>query len=825
MSTKLQTILILTFTILFVSCVKESSDEKIDKIISKMTLKQKLELLGGTGFATKEMDSLGIPSIKMTDGPMGVRWDNATAFPSGIALASTWDTSLARQIGVVLGKETKAKGRDMLLGPCINIVRTPVGGRNFETYGEDPFLNGRIAVSWIQGLQSEKVLASVKHFAVNNQEHERMSISAEISERALYEVYLPAFKMAVQEGDAKTVMSAYNKVNGVHAAENNWLLDKVLKGEWNYQGFVVSDWGAVHSSLGTAKNGNDLEMPDGKYMNPDSLTKFIQNGELKESVINDKVKRILRGAFWAGLDKKDSTRYNSPINTDDHKLLARKAATESIVLLKNEKNILPIVRSDIKSIAVIGPNANEARTGGGGSSMVNPFYSVSILDAIKEKVGSSVDVRFAKGVPQYGDISLIPFERFSHDENGKQVKGLKGEYFSNKELSGTPYLVRTDSIINFAWGNGSVVSGMPVDNYSARWTGYLTAPISGKYRIDALSDDGVRVWLDNKLIIDNWRDHAAETKSASFNFTAGKKVQLKVEFYENGGDAVVGFGWDKPGSNLLAESVEVAKSSDMVILCVGTSYNQESEGFDRSDINLPVPQEELVRQIAAVNPRTIVVLNNGQPLAMEKWLGSVSAVVEAWFGGQETGHGVADVLFGDAIPSGKLTVSFPRKIEDNPSYPYYPGKDGKIEYGEGIYVGYRYYETKGIEPQFPFGFGLSYTTYEYKNLTINKTSDGKYDVGFIVRNSGNVAGSEITQLYVHDIESSTDRPVKELKGFSKVYLNPGEEKEIKMVLDDQAFSFYSEKDKRFIIENGDFEIMIGASVKDIRLTDKLTIKN
>ena len=374
MKTKMTFLFLLSFVLFGISCSNESQDEKIERIILKMTLKQKLDLLGGTGFATKEMDSLGIPSIKMTDGPMGVRWDNATAFPAGIALASTWDTSLARQIGVVLGKETKAKGRDMLLGPCINIVRTPVGGRNFETYGEDPYLNGRMAVSWIQGLQSEKVLASVKHFAVNNQEHERMSISAEISERALYEVYLPAFKMAVQEGDAKTVMSAYNKVNGVHAAENNWLLDKVLKGEWNYQGFVVSDWGAVHSSLGTAKNGNDLEMPDGRYMNSDSLTKYIQSGELKESTINDKVRRILRGAFWARLDKKDSTRYQSPINTDDHKKLARRAATESIVLLKNENQILPIVRSDIKSIAVIGPNANEARTGASGGSWAGCVY-------------------------------------------------------------------------------------------------------------------------------------------------------------------------------------------------------------------------------------------------------------------------------------------------------------------------------------------------------------------------------------------------------------------------------------------------------------------
>ena len=824
MNYKSVSFLLLTSVLLFAaSCSKQTDDQKADEAISKLSLKQKLDLLGGTGFATKPIDSLGIPEIKMSDGPLGVRWEKATAFPAAVALASTWDTTLAYEVGVVLGQETKAKGRDMLLGPCIGIVRTPQGGRNFESYGEDPFLNGRFATSWIKGLQSEKVLASVKHYAVNNQEFERLTISAKVSDRALREIYLPAFKAAVQEGDAKTVMSAYNKVNGHHAAENDFLLNQVLKKEWGFSGFVVSDWGAVHSSLETALNGNDLEMPTGFYMNPDSLTKYVESGKLPIEIVNDKIKRMLKAAYWAGLDKKDSMRYKAKLNTPDHQQLARKVATESIVLLKNESNILPLEKSSLKKIAIIGPNAAIARTGGGGSSMVEPFYSVSVLEAVKEKLDGKVEVGYALGVPQYGEVTIIPSKHFSHLENGKSVPGLTAEYFPNKTLDGKPTVTVTDSNIDHSWDDNSPVKGIEKDNYSVRWTGFLTTDVSGKYRIDGMSDDGIRIFVDGKLVVENWTDHATETKSATLELKAGKSYSIKVEFYENGGGAVAKLGWQKPGVNIMTEAIALAKNSDAVILCVGNSFMQESEGFDRPDLNLPEGQEDLVKAISAANPKTVVVLTNGQPLLMENWIGKVPAVVESWFGGQEGGHAVADILFGDANPSGKLTVTFPKKWEDSPSFGNYPGKNGEVDYAEGIYVGYRYYETKNVEPLFPFGFGLSYTTYEYSNLKINKTGDQTFEVSFTVKNSGKRDGSEVVQLYVHDVESSVDRPVRELKSFSKVALKAGEEKTITMKLNAGAFSFYDESKKSFVAEPGEFEIQVGASVKDIRLKEKITL--
>ncbi len=816
--------LLLTSVLLFAaSCSKQTDDQKADEAISKLSLKQKLDLLGGTGFATKPIDSLGIPEIKMSDGPLGVRWEKATAFPAAVALASTWDTTLAYEVGVVLGQETKAKGRDMLLGPCIGIVRTPQGGRNFESYGEDPFLNGRFATSWIKGLQSEKVLASVKHYAVNNQEFERTTISAKVSDRALREIYLPAFKAAVQEGDAKTVMAAYNKINGQYAAENTFLLNQILKKEWGFSGFVVSDWGAVHSSLETALNGNDLEMPTGYYMNPDSLTKYVESGKLPIEIVNDKIKRMLKAAYWAGLDKKDSMRYKAKLNTPDHQQLARKVATESIVLLKNESNILPLEKSSLKKIAIIGPNAAVARTGGGGSSMVEPFYSVSVLEAVKEKLAGKVEVGYAMGVPPYGEVTIIPAKHFSHLENGNSVPGLMADYFPNKMLEGKPSVTVTDSNIDHSWDDNNPVKGIEKDNYSVRWTGFLTPDVSGKYRIDGMSDDGIRIFVDGKLVVENWTDHATETKSGTLELKAGKSYSIKVEFYENGGGAVAKLGWQKPGVNIMAEAIALAKNSDAVILCVGNSFMQESEGYDRPDLNLPEGQEELVKAISAANPKTVVVLTNGQPLLMENWIGKVPAVVESWFGGQEGGHAVADILFGDANPSGKLTVTFPKKWEDSPSFGNYPGKNGEVHYAEGIYVGYRFYETKNVEPQFPFGFGLSYTSYEYSNLKINKTGDQSFEVSCTVKNTGKRDGSEVVQLYVHDVESSVDRPIRELKSFSKVALKAGEEKTITMKLNAGAFSFYDESKKSFVVEPGEFEIQVGASVKDIRLKEKITL--
>ncbi|MBN8705893.1 MAG: glycoside hydrolase family 3 C-terminal domain-containing protein [Bacteroidetes bacterium] len=467
-------------------------EERIKDLVSRLTIEEKLDLLGGTGFDSKPVIRLGIPAIRMTDGPLGVRWGQATAFPSGISMGATWDTVLTRKVGQAMGLETLAKERDMLLGPCINIHRVPHGGRNFESYGEDPFLSGRLGVAWVKGVQQMGVLTSTKHFAVNNQEHERMTIDVKVSERAMREIYWPAFETIVKEADTWTIMASYNRLNGPYATANNHLLNEVLKNEWGFRGFVVSDWGAVHGDLDVALGGTDLEMPTGEFMNVKNLKPFVDSGKLPVSVVDDKIARLIRVMMISGLFDRVPGSLPTALNTKEHQELARQAATESIVLLKNDKSLLPLDINKLKSVAVIGPNAASARTGGGGSSMVLPFYSVSPLDAFNEVGTGKFKVTYAPGATIPGDVKPI---------EAKYFKNLKADYFNNQKLEGTPALSRAESQINFDWGDAIPAPEIGKDNYSVRLTGELVPEVSGDYQLDGLSDDGIRVWIDDKLII------------------------------------------------------------------------------------------------------------------------------------------------------------------------------------------------------------------------------------------------------------------------------------------------------------------------------------
>lgn len=797
-------------------------EKKIEDLLKKLTLEEKLELIGGTGFESKPIERLGIPAINMTDGPLGVRWKENTAFPAAAAMAATWDTALIHKIGIALAEETKAQGRNMILGPCVNIVRVPMAGRNFESFGEDPYLTSRLAVSYINGVQSRNVMASVKHFAVNNQEDGRMYIDTKVDERALNEIYFPAFKAAVQEAGVWTVMSAYNKINGHYCSESDYLLNKTLKQDWGFEGFVVSDWGAVHSVEGTANYGVDIEMPTGYFMNPKNLKELVKSGKVKISTIDDKVRRLLRTIFLSGM--MDGKVDKGVTDTKEHRALALEAARESIVLLKNESTILPLDEDKIKSIAVIGPNAAEARTGGGGSSMVSPVYSVSPLEGLKNYLGNKVQFNYAQGASIKGDIKSIDPSNLATEYLGKIESGLKAEYFNNKTLSGEPALTRVEKDLTFHWVSGSPADGIGNDNFSLRLTGKLIPPETGEYELGALSDDGVRVYLDGKEIINDWKDHAIEYFSAKVSLEKGKEYDLKIEYYENGGEAYLKFGWGVSGDKLIVEAVEAAKKSEIALLFLGNTYQIESEGFDRRDIFISPDQVKLVKEIANVNKNIVVVLNNGAAIDMREWMGDAQAIVEAWFPGQEGGNAIAEVLFGKVNPSGKLPQTFPMKWEDCSAYGSYNPGDSATTYSDGIYVGYRHFDKKNIEPLFPFGYGLSYSRFDYSGLKVTELNEGgikNYKIEFDIKNLSYRKGSEIAQLYVAPLNPSVDRPVKELKKFARVDLNPGETKSVQFVLDEKDFSYYSAENDGWIIDNGEYEAQIGASSRDIKLKEKI----
>jgi len=801
-------------------------DQRVEDLLKRMTLEEKIDMLGGTGFATKPNLRLGIPELRMTDGPLGVRIDKSVAFPSGISLAATWNPSLVEKVGNALGREVKAHDAHVLLAPCVNIARIPNGGRNFESFGEDPFLTSRMAVEYIKGLQSEGVAATVKHFAVNNQEHERMFVDAQISERALNEIYLPAFKAAVQEADVLCVMNAYNKVNGHFASENDYLLNQKLKKEWGFTGMVMSDWGAVHSSIPTANGAMDLEMPKGEYLNQKTLLPAIQNGEVKESSIDEKVRRVLRTIFKLGLFEKPSLQDAYKIGSKENRETAFLAAREGIVLLKNESNILPLNFSKLKSLAVIGPNASKARTGGGGSSQVEPLEAPTPLAILKENFGSKVKINYAAGVKLDGESIPIP-SKYLSTNNGEV--GLLGEYFPNKDLTGKPAYTRIDRGVYFDWGGDSPFNNenWNVDTFSVRWTGKIKPAVSGEFILDLISDDGVRLFFDDNLVIDHWNDHAPESREYKVNLVAGKDYKIKIEYYENGGGAVCKFGWTLPGGDPMLSAIKAAKASEAVLLFVGTSSAYESEGFDRKDLTLPKNQDELIEKIAEVNKNIVVVITAGSPVLMNKWLGKVKGVALAWFGGQEMSYAISDILAGKFNPSGKLPITFPKQWEDCSAFSSYKKIDSVTNYSDGIFVGYRHFERNNIKPLFPFGFGLSYTNFAYGKLKLSAdevTNDGKLTITFEIKNIGKVAGSEIPQLYVRDVKSSVERPVKELKGFTKLFLKPGETKQVTFTIDKSALSFYDVNSKSFIAEPGEFEILIGSSSEKIELKDTFVLK-
>ncbi len=805
------------------------SEELISGLLKQMTLDEKLLLLSGdsTGFATHNIARLGIPSIRMTDGPLGVRFGKSTSFPAGVAMAATWDTALVQDAAVAMAREVKAKGRDFLLGPCVCIQRFPFGGRNFEAYSEDPFLASRMAVNWVKGVQSEKVITAVKHFAMNDQEWERFRYNVIVNERAMREIHLPAFEAAVCEGGAWSVMAAYNLVNGEHCTENSHLLNEILKKDWNFKGFVISDWTSVHSTVNAANAGLDLEMPQGIYFKSDSLSKAIKEGKVTEKLINDKVTRLLHVMFNAGLFNDRGLPDTTVVNCDAHKRLTLKCAQEAIVLLKNQDSILPLNLSKIKKIAVIGPNGNICRTNGGGSSFVRPFYSVGPLDGIIKKAGNKVKVEFAVG-DNFNIPETAPVKTKYLLTPDKKETGLLAQYFNNMELAGKPVLTSVVNSVNFRWSETKPAKEVNQNNISIRFQGYLVPDKTTTCKLYTLSDDGVRVYIDGKLVINNWTDHGGLYDTHEILLQKGKAKKLVIEYYQHAGEGIIQLGWDYElphrTKTLIEEATELAKSSDVAIVFAGLTNALEGEGNDPGKMELPSKQKELIQSIAKVNQNTVVVLNGGIPLSVQPWLNDVKGLIDMFYLGQETGNAIASVLFGDVNPSGKLPFSFIKSPDQSPACKNYKNPNLENNYDEGIFVGYRYIEKNNLQPEFPFGFGLSYTNFEYSNMKVVDLGNKTFNVNVDIKNTGKVKGDEVVQLYVGDPVCSVSRPVKELKGFSRVSLEPGETKTVIMKLKERDFAYWDIISNKWKVEPGNFDLLIGSSSADIKLLKTITIK-
>ena len=677
-------------------------EQKIEELLKQMTLSEKVSLIHGNGlFRTEGVERLGIPPLRMSDGPMGVRkefpdasWeavdnsdDYVTYLPCNTALAATWNTELAYESGKVLGDEARGRGKDVILAPGVNMVRSPLCGRNFEYMGEDPYLAARISVPFIRGVQEQDVAACIKHFAINNQETDRLSVNVEVDERALREIYIPAFEAAVKEGNSYTIMGAYNKFRGTFCSHNNYLLNDILKGEWCYDGVVISDWGAVHDTYEAANNGLDIEMNVtynfDEYFMAKPLIEAVETGKVDETVIDEKVRRILRLMYK--LKVFSNERYQGVYNTPEHRVKTLEVARESIVLLKNQGSFLPLNKNKIKTLAVIGDNAEKLHSNGGGSAEIKALYEISPLLGLRMKLGGNINISFARG------------------------------YSDNEEVM----------------------------------------------------------------------------------------------------------------QQLSEEAVEAAKLADAVIFVGGLTHKLDSEGVDKPDLKLPYGQDELLEKLFEVNKNTTVVMLSGSPIDMRAWLHKAPAVVQTWYNGMEGGYALAEVILGDINPSGKLPVTFPKSLESSPAHCIgeFPGGED-VHYKEGIFIGYRYFSTFGVEPLFCFGHGLSYTNFKYSNIKVFEEAFGediKISVALDIANTGDRAGAEVVQLYVRDIEASVKRPVKELKGFNKVYLESGEVRTIEFELGKSALAFYNEEEKCWLAEAGEFEILVGSSSEDIRQSIKLTI--
>jgi beta-glucosidase len=806
------------------SAATPAVEARVDALLKQLSLEEKVDLIGGVhDFYIREIKHIGLPALKMADGPFGVRnYGPSTTF-GGIGLAATWDPELVGRMGAVIGQDARARGVHFMLGPGVNISRAPLCGRNFEYFGEDPFLASRTAVGYITGMQSQGVSATIKHFMGNNQEFLRHDGDSIIDERTMREIYLPTFEAAVKEAHVGAIMDSYNLINGQHATQNGSLNNLIAKKEWGFDGIVMSDWDATYDGVAAANGGLDLEMPSPKFMNRTTLLPAVKEGSVSEATIDDKVRRILRTAIRFGWLDREQADLSVSLYDEKGQRVALEAARSGMVLLKNDGNLLPLDRAKIKSIAVIGPDAYPAPVVGGGSAGVRPFHGVSYLEGLAGYLGGSATVYYDRGLPSLKELAQAT--SFSVDAAGNEP-GINLDAFNNPDLSGPPAIHRVDRHID---ADHSLGNGVNQNYVSARWSGYFIPGNPGEHTLfvqEAGEGFGYRVYVDDKLVIDDWELARARVSQMRLPLAAGAhKIRFEYSVHFHWGGSSVRLGIIRPEAVVNAAAKALASKADAVVLAVGFDSESESEGADRT-FQLPPAQDELINQVVGANKNTIVVVTSGGAVDMNRWLGHVPALFESWYAGQEQGTALAQLLFGEYSPSGKLPVTFERSWEENPAHDNYYPKSGekRIEYKEGVFLGYRYFDKAPVKPQFPFGYGLSYTTFAYKNLSITPASaagEQVIDVSFEVTNTGHRAGAEVAEVYVGEPNASVPRPVKELKGFIKVQLNAGETQRVSVTLDRRAFAYYNIKNHDWTVDAGDFNVYVGSSSAQIDLTGKI----
>ena len=831
-------------------------------LLADLTLEEKADLMTGRGlWDATPVDRLRIPALNVTAGPNGARGAGllgtgipALCIPCGSALGATWNPALVEELGGVLAAETRARACHVLLAPTVNTHRTPLGGRNFECYSEDPHLTGRTAVGFIRGVQSGGVGTTIKHFVANDSEFERNSIDSVVPERALREIYLRPFEMAVADADPWGIMAAYNRINGAFAADHRWLLTDVLRGEWGFDGIVVTDWFGAKSTDAMAAAGLDLEMPGPGRFYGARLVEAVREGRVDEALVDAAVRRLLTllertGAFDDPLDRPEAE-----LDDPDHRALARRASAEAMVLLKND-GVLPLDRSAVSTLAVIGPNAADAMIMGGGSAALVPQHATSPLEALTARLGDDVDIVHEVGARTDRTTRPVP-RRLLTGADG--TPGFDVTYFHGTGWGGDPYTVGTGRDGRLLTPEDRTGASEP-GSFSFRASATLTPSDTGRHTVTLIQAGGARVLVDGEVLLDGISERLPRGEAffgmgsveaaAEVDQEAGQPVELVVEYTSEHCSFLYGaqVGLRAPVADDLIERAEAAAAgADAVVLGVGTNDDWETEGRDRESMDLPGDQPELIRRVCAANPDTVVVVNAGSVVSCD-WAADAPAALHTWFGGQEMGDALVDVLFGDAEPSGRLPTTFPRRIQDTPAYTNYPGEAGQVLYGEGVFVGYRWYQMRDIEVAFPFGHGGGYTTFEWGAPvlgpvpTADELADGaRVTVTVPVTNTGDRAGHEVVQCYVAAPDQTLARPPLELQGFAKVWAEAGATVDVVIELDHRSFAHWDPADPGYVDRNhrvpvaagghhaghrpvpgwyadpGRYELHLGASSADIR---------
>ncbi|WP_266160835.1 glycoside hydrolase family 3 protein, partial [Dyella silvatica] len=753
-------------------------EQRVESLLGKLSVEQKVALLGGVdNFYTRDMPVIGLPRLAMSDGPIGVRAPGpSTAYAAGIGLAASWDPALAERVGTAMGRDARARGVQFLLGPGVNMYRAPQNGRNMEYYGEDPLLAGKMAAGLIRGVQGQGVVATVKHFAANNSEYDRRHLDSLIDERTLREIYLPAFEMAVKEGQVGAVMSSYNLINGDYLAENRRIAHDILKQEWGFNGLYMSDWEAAHDGVKAFKAGLDLEMPAPDAMRPTLIEDGLRDGSLSRVDLDDKTRRLLRTAVRFGLIDRPSRDYAIPLMDPAPAHAALDAARESLVLLKNASQALPLDASHMTSVAVIGPMAYPGAASAGGSSHIDAFRTQSILSGISDRVGDKVNVLYSRGLPSTADVFA---KEVFVTMDGKA--GLLRETFGNADFAGQP-IERTVNTKVDQW-KPELWTTPAAERQSIRWSGRFVPDRSGKFLFlaAAASKDSYTLYVDGKPVIQQPVFEGQAPHYVVLPMTVGKAVDIRLDYRPDVSYSRMSLGAIAVDAMIPEETRKMAAMADAAVVAVGFDGTSESEAFDRS-FPLPWGQEALIEAVAALNKHTVVTVTSGGGYATDGWLEHVPALLQNWYPGQEGGQAIAEVLFGDRSPEGKLPISFERHWQDNPTHDFYdahPAADGHptVRYGEGVFLGYRWYTShpREAQPLFAFGHGLSYTSFGFSKLVLSgAAANGEVTVSFDVRNTGSREGAEVAQVYVGDPSARVARPAKELKAFRKLRLAPGQ---------------------------------------------------